>query len=360
MLLRLLVIASLCITSICHAGPAPNHTSGNWWAVPYVKAFDQSTLKQKISKVSVSGRHFVNEKGEVIFFRGVNIADPDKLTREGKWNKEHFETAKEWGANIIRIPVHPVSWRGRGARSYVKLLDQAVLWANDLGIYLIIDWHSIGNLQDGIFQHPMYDTSMSETLGFWQIIATRYKNISTIAFYELFNEPTTASGRFGKLTWPQWKAMNLEMIDLIRAHEDNTVVLVAGLDWAYDLKAARRDLIRQANIAYVSHPYPQKEEPEAMEQGWSEHWGYIAKRHPIIATEIGWMHEDEYGAHIPVINNDNTYGPRIINYLDTIGASWVAWVFDPLWTPTMISDWDYTPTTQGKFFKEEMQKKKNK
>ena len=33
------------------------------------------------------------------------------------------------------------------------LLDQAVDWANELGLYLILDWHSIGNLKEEKFQH---------------------------------------------------------------------------------------------------------------------------------------------------------------------------------------------------------------
>jgi len=36
------------------------------------------------------------------------------------------------------------------------------------------------------------------------------------------------------------------------------------------------------------------------------------------------------------------------------GISWTAWVFDPEWSPTMISDWDFTPTEQGAFFKDVM------
>jgi len=32
------------------------------------------------------------------------------------------------------------------------------------------------------------------------------------------------------------------------------------------------------------------------------------------------------------------------------------WCFDTRWAPTLISDWDYTPTTQGRFFKAYLQK----
>jgi endoglucanase len=88
---------------------------------------------------------------------------------------------------------------------------------------------------------------------------------------------------------------------------------------------------------------------------WDQLWGFTAKDYPIIATELGWVKSDGKGAHIPVINN-GSYGPQIIEFMQHRNISWVAWVFDPDWSPTMISDWSFTPTQQGAFFKEEMLK----
>ena len=349
-------LALICFSSSSLAGDTAKSDAHGWWNIPYPQGFDTEQLQNKQSAISVLKNKFVDESGNTVTFRGVNIADPDKLVRDGKWSKAYFKEVKAWGANIVRLPVHPIAWRGQGEKAYLKLLDEAVLWANALDLYLIIDWHSIGNLRTGVYQHPMYDTSMSETLKFWQTIALRYKDVPTVAFYELFNEPTQGDGRFGSLNWKQWKAINIEMIDLIQAYDENVVLLVAGFNWAYDLSSAKGDLIDRENIAYVSHPYPQKEKKEPMEKGWKKRWGFITKHAPLIATELGWMHDGEHGAHVPVINNDDTYGPRIISYLDSIGASWVAWVFDPDWTPNMFTGWDFEPTTQGKFFKAEMLK----
>jgi hypothetical protein len=47
-----------------------------------------------------------------------------------------------------------------------------------------------------------------------------------------------------------------------------------------------------------------------------------------------------------------------VSYLEGRGISWVAWVFDPEWTPSMINSWDtYTLTESGEFFKGAMQAK---
>ena len=113
---------------------------------------------------------------------------------------------KSWGANITRFPVHPVAWREQGKENYIKLLDQGIAWAKELGMYVIIDWHSIGNLRTEMYQNDMYETTQKETFEFWRTMAKQYKDNTAVAFFELFNEPTIYNGQLGQCTWPQWKA----------------------------------------------------------------------------------------------------------------------------------------------------------
>ncbi|NQU80788.1 MAG: cellulase family glycosylhydrolase [Bacteroidetes bacterium] len=107
--------------------------------------------------IKVEGNKFLNPAGDTILFRGLSISDPDKIERQGHWNKGHFEKVKEMGTMVVRIPVHPVAWRERTPVKYLELLDQAVEWCTDLGMYIMIDWHSIGNLEMELFQNPMYN-----------------------------------------------------------------------------------------------------------------------------------------------------------------------------------------------------------
>ncbi|WP_096087642.1 glycoside hydrolase family 5 protein [Agaribacterium haliotis] len=327
---------------------------GQWWFKAYPEKFDDKDLTNYMSAISVKGNKFVDEKGQTVVFRGMNLSDPDKLKKNGHWKEKHFKEAASWGANIVRFPIHPISWRYRGKEKYLELLDDGVRWANKYNMYVIFDWHSMGSIFDGVYQHEMYETDAIETRRFWQAIAFRYEGVNTVAFYELFNEPTDGDGRFGKLNWPQWKQFNESLIDIIQSYDSNVVSLVAGFDWAYDLSAARGDLIDRPNVAYVSHPYPQKAEGPKQQQLWEEKWGFITQSAPLMATEIGWMKDGERGAHYPVIDNEHIYGPAIIDYLEGKGASWVAWVFDPDWTPNMYEGWKYEATEQGRFFKKTM------
>lgn len=323
-----------------------------WWHTPYPESFDPSRLSKQLLPVRVQGNQFVTGGGTPLIFQGVSIADPDLLVREGHWTRALFEAVAGWGANIVRLPVHPAAYRGLGHNEYLKLLDQAVIWATELDLYLIVDWHSIGNLSTGLFQHPMYDTSEQETNEFWRSVAFRYQGISTVALYELFNEPTTFNGKLGTESWEEWRSINEALIDIIYAHNKTAIPLVAGFDWAYDLAPIAKAPVRRNGVAYVSHPYPQKTS-RPFEKKWDQSFGFAAAKYPLITTEIGYMAPDARGAHIPA-EDDGSYGPFVTDYLAKRGASWVAWCFDPDWAPPLIADWNYTPTAAGAHFRKVM------
>ena len=348
------MIVLTCIVAIaipCNQAAAGDWdaSSGDWWNVPYPEPFDASGIETTLQFIHVEGNSFVDEDGNTRIFHGVNISDPDKLDKDGYWSKAHFQVIKDWGANLVRVPVHPAAWQGRGKVEYFKLLDQAVIWASELGLYLNIEWHSIGNLETGVFQHPQYFTTRQETYNFWRDVSHRYAGIPAVAFYEVFNEPTTYNGQLGQISWTQWKTIVEQMIGIIFAHDTKVIPLVGGFDWAYELRSVRNDPIDFAGIGYVSHPYPMKAK-QPWEENWEKDFGYVADTYPLMAGEIGFMAADLPGAHIPVIS-DEEYGRRITAYFEKKGISWTAWCFDPDWPPQLISDWDYTPTAQGAFFR---------
>ncbi len=326
----------------------------------FLLAFVSISAQQKLSKISVKGNDFITENGKTIVFRGLDTSDPDKLADEGHWDKSYFEQMKEWGANLVRFPIHPRAWNKRGKEGYLKLLDDGIKWAGELGLYVIIDWHSIGNLRTEMYQGNaltdnvnMYDTTQKQTFDFWRTIAQKYGDNTTVAFYELFNEPTTYNGQLGTVTWDQWKELNREMIHIVRRNGGKGVPLVAGFNWAYDLTPVKESPLDIEGIAYVSHPYPQKRE-KPWEEKWSNDWGFVKEKYPLILTEIGFCGPNDRGAHIPVIS-DESYGDAITRYCDDKEISYMIWVFDNKWAPQLFEDWNYTPSRQGKYFKKKLQ-----
>ena len=316
-----------------------------------VQASAQSTAP--LSQLRVQGNTFVTAEGKSMVFRGLNASDPDRLEKSGHWDKSYFEEMKRWGATIVRLPVHPTAWRNRGRDQYLQLLDKGVAWAGELGLYVVIDWHSIGNLKNEMYQSPMYETTRKETFEFWRTMATHYKGNTTVAFFELFNEPTVMNGQLGTCSWAEWKTLMEETITIIRANGAKAIPLVAGFNWAYDLREVAQNPIKAEGIAYVSHPYPMKRD-KPWEAKWTADWGYVAKTYPVVLTEVGFCGPDDRGAHVPVIS-DESYGDAITSYCAKNGISYIVWVFDPQWAPMLFSDWNYTPTRQGRYFKKAMQ-----
>jgi endoglucanase len=351
---HLLWVVAFCgVSSALFADDAWQNTSG-WWNATNIPAFDKTKIKEQMPLIKVKGNQFVTASGTEIIFRGVNVSDPDKMQRDKKLTKEHFAQVKKWGANVVRIPVHPSAWRKHGKKNYLQMLDDIIVWSNELEIYVILDWHSIGNLKSEMFQNASYYTTRGETYDFWRTVSERYAGINVVAFYELFNEPTVFNGRLGVVSWDEWKAINEEMITIVQAHNPQAICLVAGFNWAFELKSAASAPIEKENIAYVSHPYPMKVKPP-YEENWDKEFGFLAKKYPIFATEIGYQLATDKGAHIPVID-DGSYGKRITDYFGSRKISWVAWVFDADWSPQMIKNWDYEPTMQGEHFREVMLK----
>jgi len=309
---------------------------------------------KKLPLIKVAKNKFVNANGDTILFRGVSIADPDNLEQRGYWNKNLFIKVKEMGATVVRIPIHPVPWRMRTPAKYLALLDSAVTWSTELGIYVMIDWHSIGNLSMELFQDPMYNTTKKETYEFWRLIAAHFKGHNTPAFYEIFNEPATWDGKLGQCKWSDWKKINEDIIHLIRAYDEEKIPLVAGLDWAYDLTPLHNEPVEAEGIGYVVHPYAHKRQ-KPWEMKWEESFGFAAEKYPVVATEFGFViGKGQWGAE-----ENFDYGNAIINFLEEKKISWVCWIFDPLWTPNLLQSWEkFRLSESGEFFKKAMQGKR--
>jgi len=320
--------------------------------VPFSAPPAETKVAASLPLIAVSGNHFVNPAGQTVVFRGLALSDPAELQKKGQWGRRYFEEAKKWNANLVRIPVHPADWRRLGEEGYFKMLDEAVQWSGELGMHVVIDWHTIGNLLTGVYHRPMYVTSRDETFRFWYAITQRYKNNPVVALYELYNEPTNGDGQMGPMPWGDYRKLVEDLTFMIQAINPRAIVLVAGFNWGYDLSQVRYDPVRAANIAYVTHPYPQKRR-DNWETNWQRDWGQVADKYPIVATEFGFMDANDRGAHVPTIA-DEKYGEAIIAFFESRGISWTPWVFDAEWVPSLIKDWDYTPTRQGVFFKEKL------
>ncbi len=191
-------------------------------------------------------------------------------------------------------------------------------------------------------EFPADGNSPEGDFNFWLAMARHFAGNSTVAFFDLFNEPTSDFGQLGNLWWEKWKTMNEDLIKLI---SDNSIPLVAGFDWAYDLTPLSYAPINAEGIAYTVHPCPHKRTP-LYEPKWDEDFGFAAEKYPVVAPELGFT-LGKGG-----MEDNGEYGKEIVNYMKSKHISWVWWVFDRLWRPTMLQAWKtFKPTDNVKFFK---------
>jgi hypothetical protein len=301
--------------------------------------------------VRVEGNKFIDPDGNDIVFRGLCFSDPVHLAAIRQWNERYFAEAADWGANVVRFAVHPSNINSIGWERTFQILDQGIELAKQFNLYVVMDWHSIGNLKSERFKSKTYNTSKEETFKFWRTVAQRYSEEPQVAFYELFNEPTVNEA--DSCTWTDWKKLQEQVIDTIRTYNPKALCLCAGFNWAFDLTRVASEPVARSNVAYVSHPYPMKC-PQPWEPQWERAFGYLTDTYPIFCTEIGFCLENEPGAHVPVISTEE-YGEHVTKYFEEKGISFTVWCFDASWAPMLIKDWNFTPTTQGRFFKSYLQ-----
>ena len=115
--------------------------------ISFIAAISCSQPAQK-SWVKVEGNRFIDPQGNELVFRGLCFSDPVKLVYEGQWTERYFAEAADWGSNVVRFAVHPTNLNRMGWDATFEAMDQGIEWAKKHGMYVIMDWHSIGNLKE--------------------------------------------------------------------------------------------------------------------------------------------------------------------------------------------------------------------
>jgi hypothetical protein len=265
-----------------------------------------------------------------------------------------FALMATWKANVVRIALNQDFWLAGSkyySASYASTVDNAVHWAEEAGLDVILDlhWSDQGvlgscNPANGC-QQVMADAN---SLTFWQDVASIYKGDGRVMF-ELYNEPHD-------VPWNVWKsggnvggfqvAGMQQLYDAVRtgAGADN-LVLIGGLDWAYDLSQVPANRIAGYNIVYATHPY--KNDAAQQPSGFDNGWGFLTKTDPVVVTEFGDGHDCDASKNFTTTVTD--YDSAVISYADQHNAGWTSWAWFPgnCSFPSLISDWTATPTALG-------------
>jgi hypothetical protein len=294
--------------------------------------------------------------GKPVMLRGVAVGDPI-LARQGRPLSDYARIAQDWHANVVRISLHPSVWENLPHGQVLDTLDREMQAALANGMYVILDWHTIG-WPDGYYEKiekdwtddpaDLYNSSFALAKSFWDAVSTRFGKDGRIIF-ELWNEPVRTKKEEDEGIPPEWEQMKpyfTELMRIVRSHSNN-VVLATGNDWAYDLRGIREDPLAGENVAYSWHIYANTDDDD--EQQWAEHLDELQKVAPVMVTEWGFQeHTDE-----SFRGTAKSFGTKFVrDFLEGRHLHSTAWCWHPDWTPVMLkTDWK-TPTAMGRFVME--------
>jgi endoglucanase len=293
--------------------------------------------------LNVSGNKIVNELGQTVILKGLNIADPEQLNLK-YWERPGVSARSVASvvtdnlyAEVVRIPILPgnASYPNEGffstTNGYDKYFNDHVLpLVNEVtskGRYAIIDLHYVSD----------YSALYPKVAEFWTYMAPKFANNPKV-IYEIFNEPIYPDD------WTTWKnTIAQPATDLIRKYAPNNLVLVGGPYWSSHISGALTNPVVGNNVAYVAHVYSNQSATL-----WASRYGEMVKKYPLFVTEWGFEEGGTEGGNL-------TWGSQFESWLRTNGVSWTVWSYDTLWGPRMVNpDWTLkeTPTGMGTFVRD--------
>ena len=286
---------------------------------------------------------------EPVRLRGVVIADLLKPGRPALF--PYRDIAGTWGANAVRISIHPGYWEAQTDWARARLIDN-VRAARAAGLFVVLCWHALGFPDDFVFRPPAtwgtradaFDTSVAKCRAFWSEMAELYGSDGGILF-ELFNEPIR-DPRNPDVEYRQWPHLRAVWTDIIRAAirpKADNVVICSGNRYTYDLRGIADAPVELDNIAYAWHVYPREGKQSLPD--WLIRLDNVQKQFPVIVTEWGFSQVGDP----KFIATPQSFADPLLHLLDQNEMSWLAYSFSPRAQPSLVEkDWK-TPTAYGRY-----------
>jgi endoglucanase len=154
-----------------------------------------------------------------------------------------------WKLSVIRAAMGVDAQGGYLGTGTGANADQAMMLSKvntivqnaiDLGIYVIIDWHTSDAVTSTTTQAPQAST-------FFTQMATMYGSSPNV-IYEDYNEPTGA-------TWAQIKPYHQMVVAAIRAVDPDNLIVLGTPTYSQDVDKAAADPVAGTNLLYTLHFY---------------------------------------------------------------------------------------------------------
>jgi len=254
-------------------------------------------------QLRVEGLQLVNECGAPVQLRGVSTHGI------GWFDGCYGAQAVSFAANVMNADIFRIAMYVKASENgylanptyWTSRVNQMVQWAEDNGIYALIDWHILND-------DPNNYTA--DAITFFTAMANAHKDRKNV-IYELCNEPNG-------VTWQRIKDYAENVIPVIRSIDPDAVIIVGTPNYSQLGNDVVNNPILEPNIMYVFHFY-------AGTHPTSMLTNYISSL-PIFVSE--WGVSDSSG------DGGDNY-PRAVQYMDIMSGSnaanvklsWAAWSF---------------------------------
>jgi hypothetical protein len=292
----------------------------------------------------VVGNQVLDANGSVHRFLGLARPSLEWSPTGEHISAADFQAIASWKANVVRVPLNQDFWLP-GAHlhdpSYPSTIDSVVQMAEAAGMDVILDlhWSDRGDLQNGSpGQQRMADAN---SVTFWTQVASRYKDDPRVLF-ELYNEPHDVSWDVWLHGGPSGDGFTVagmqQLYDTVRAAGAPNVVIIGGLNYAYDLSGVPTHRVVGSDIVYNTHPYNFGGKQPG---DWDSGFGFLAATDPLIATEFGDF------------DCSTGYYSQLITYMSQKQISFTGWAWYPggCGFPAVIADWSGAPNSAGQLVK---------
>jgi endoglucanase len=189
---------------------------------------------------------------QVPFSKGVNItgwfqASSSRQIQFSKFTKTDFQRIKSLGCDVIRLPINLHSMT-TGAPDYVpdplflQFLDEAVTWAEELELYIILDNHTFDPAANT-------DPAIGPVLvKVWERMASHFKDRSDYVIYEILNEPHGIDNAV-------WSNIQQTVINAIRSVDTKHFIIVGAANFNTYTLLKDLPVYSDTKLIYTFHFY---------------------------------------------------------------------------------------------------------
>lgn len=186
------------------------------------------------------------------FSRGVNLtswfeAPSPRQIQFSRFTKRDFEDLKRLGFDCVRLPINLHAMAGpapnyRFDPLFLSFLDQAIDWAEAVGLHIIVDNHTFDPVAPT-------DPRIGDILvKVWPQLASRYRSRSSLVVYEVLNEPHG-------IAVDRWARIQAKAIEAIRVVDQSHAIVVGAANYNNFRDLASLPAYKDKNLIYTFHFY---------------------------------------------------------------------------------------------------------